>query len=150
MYEDLTLSLIDISWRWYCWICAILSGIIMILFVFLVPETRFERPSAAINALAIDDADIESNIAYDKETVTEGARAIEDVDKMVAPTPSLSTTQDRKKSYLQTLSLWSGRSKETGLFALFIRPFPLILYPTILWATLACKSENHFRARVSL
>ena len=117
----------------------------MILFVFLVPETRFERPSAAINALAIDDADIEPNEAFDEKTVTKGVSTVEEADRTtVALNPSLSTTQHQKKSYLQTLSLWSGRSTEPGLFALFIRPFPLVLYPTVLWATLACKSGKAF------
>lgn len=49
-----------------------------------------------------------------------------------------------KKSPRQLLSLWSGVLKETSLVEVFLRPFPLIAYPAVLWGTLACKfSERH-------
>ncbi len=41
-----------------------------------------------------------------------------------------------RKTWVQELSLWSGVSSETSLFGMFVRPFPMFLYPCVIYAFL--------------
>jgi len=50
---------------------------------------------------------------------------------------STEITPTAKKSYLQELKPWSSINPNTTYFNLFIRPFPLILYPAVFFAFLA-------------
>jgi MFS family permease len=46
-------------------------------------------------------------------------------------------TEVPKKTYLQEISLWSGVPAHTNLLKMFIRPLPLIAYPSVIYAFLA-------------
>ncbi|KAI0019603.1 major facilitator superfamily domain-containing protein [Xylariomycetidae sp. FL0641] len=41
------------SWRWYYWLFAITLGVSIVTSIFLLPETRFRRPAAALNGQVI-------------------------------------------------------------------------------------------------
>jgi hypothetical protein len=42
-----------------------------------------------------------------------------------------------KKPWSQQLKLWSPLPKDLSLFELFLRPWPLIVYPEVIFSTLA-------------
>ncbi|CAK7218015.1 hypothetical protein SEUCBS140593_003400 [Sporothrix eucalyptigena] len=111
-----------IGWRWFNWIATILCGITFVAVVFFVPETRFERQ--------YDRGIAESEDGQEGESKT-AAVEVEHVDSHAdASIPA-------RKSYWKQLSLWSGVPSDTNFFAIFFRPFPLIIYPAVLWGVLS-------------
>ncbi|KAL1895032.1 hypothetical protein Sste5346_005452 [Sporothrix stenoceras] len=110
-----------IGWRWFLWISMILSGITFVAVIFLVPETRFERQyDEGIAGVDRDEGESKS-AALDVEQVSATGNALLPV----------------RKSYWQQLALWSGIPKDTSFFAIFLRPFPLLVYPAVFWGVLS-------------
>ena len=48
----------------------------------------------------------------------------------------------KRKTWIENLSLFSGIDKESSIFHLFLRPFPLIVYPAVIWAILGCENPH--------
>jgi len=108
--------------------------------VFFVPETRFARDFSAsletTNAVASsptfspssEETPVPSDIDEEKHVYTSTTEP--------HSPPHTTWNQVPKKSYLQSLTLWTGVPRDVNLFELFIRPFPLILYPSIMFAFL--------------
>ncbi|OAL06115.1 MFS general substrate transporter [Phaeosphaeriaceae sp. SRC1lsM3a] len=109
----------NLSWRWHKWIAVILTALNFLCVVLFVPETRYQRLE---------------NSAGDDETMTETQdKAIHT--KAVRRPSEESIEQAPKKTYVQGLSLWSGLP-DTNLFKMFIRPFPMIAYPAVIYSFL--------------
>lgn len=120
------------SWRWHKWIAVILTGVNFVAVVLFVPETRYDRCSTAL-------ASTESRPATASASADE--LAVTDRKSASATAHLVSYTQSHpsefpKKEWRQGLSLWSGTAKDTNLLKMFIRPFPLIIYPAVLFAFL--------------
>ena len=117
------------GWRWFNWMSTIIAGIIFVSVSLLVPETRFDRRQSdgSINLLAPAKDHDKKYSVEECEHHTDNATA------------HSATTVTKKKSYLQQLSLWSGTAEGINYASLFLRPFPLLLYPAVLWAMLSCK-----------
>lgn len=124
------------GWRWFCWLCAILSGINFLAIFFFVEETRFDRSTTPLTV---------QNSHAVQEKSSPGLQ-MEQLEK-----PELSTTEEAsppavsdseltgvKKTYIQGLSLWSGVS-EISFFSHFMRPYLMIVYPAIIWAMVTCE-----------
>jgi MFS family permease len=112
------------GWRWFSWFCAIISGMNFLAIFFFVHETRFNRiPQEAPS--------VQGSGSFDKGSIPAHVEKV---------TSSSSSTDlvGVKKTFLQTLSLWSGTSKESYL-SHFLRPFLLVVYPAVVWGILACK-----------
>lgn len=73
---------VNLSWQWYYWIFVILSIVGFIAAIFLVPETRFERPATAIdgqmtkvdaygNLVVLSDEEAEIELARQQSHVSE-------------------------------------------------------------------------------
>lgn len=94
-----------------------LIALTLILAFFTFPETVFIRP-------------IEIDVDHEP-TLTE---------KCDGPTAGLSESSTSsippKKTYLQSLKLFSGTYTEETFWRLFVRPFALILLPPVLWCSL--------------
>lgn len=112
-----------VGWRWYKWLACVLSAINFACVVLFVPETRYSREQQS-----------SSNPSTPSEAVLENAEKT----PVIASTPAeLHPIQEvKKRTWLQELSLWSGTPKDTNLFKLILRPFPLIVYPAVLLACL--------------
>jgi MFS family permease len=115
------------GWRWFSWFCAIISGLNFLAIFIFVHETRFNR-------IPSETASIHESGSSDKGFLPE------QVEK-VNSTASSAELTGTKKTLLQSLSLWSGVSKESYL-SHFLRPFLLIVYPAVVWGILACKSSS--------
>lgn len=120
----INLRLVGAGWRWFCWLCAILSGVNFLGIFLFVHETRFNR---------IDDRASSAHEASDSEK--DLPQAIEQ-----KPTLFVSTTEviGEKKTFLENLKFWSGTGNES-YFSHFLRPFLLITYPAVVWGVIACK-----------
>jgi len=112
------------GWRWFCWFCAIISGLNFLAIFIFVHETRFNR-------MPSNSASVRESGSSDKGFISEH---VEKADSS-SSSAELSGT---KKTFLQNLSLWSGTSKESYL-SHFLRPFLLIVYPAVVWGILSCK-----------
>lgn len=106
-----------LSWRWHKWIAVILTALNFIAVVLFVPETRYQRGETSSSS---SPATSQEHVVDEKTTASSFHRP-----------SSHSTRRLPTKSFLQNLSLWSG-TPPTNLFKMFIRPFSLLLYPSVL------------------
>ncbi|KAA8614739.1 ProP Permease of the major facilitator superfamily [Pyrenophora tritici-repentis] len=111
----------NLSWRWQKWITVILTAINFIAIILFVPETRYKREEVD----GVDDASYPSN----ERIVLTQEKASQDI------IGHGNVQQLPKKTWAQDLSLWSGTS-ETNIAKIFIRPFPMIVYPAVIYAFL--------------
>lgn len=99
------------SWRTIYWAGASMIGCLIILIIFTIPETAYNR--------SYDDSD-EDPVLEDKKN----------------PYRLSTGLLSEKKSYWRTISLFTGeRYTQDSLWKMFTRPFGLILLPPVLWAT---------------
>ena len=94
--------------------------------LFLVPETRFHRhtapPTGPVPAVGT------------VESVDAGSQDLrEDADE------KSDKANDARKSKIQELNPWSGIDHTVSYIQVFLRPFPLIFYPAVAFATLVCE-----------
>lgn len=106
----------------------ILTGINFLSVLFFVPETRYDRNVGISPATTISDTVLPSEDALEKAVSLTG--------RETPGSPVSEQVQAPKKTYVQELSLWSGTPADTNLLKMFIRPFPLIVYPAVLFAFL--------------
>lgn len=131
----------NIGWRWHKWIAVIFTGINFLAVLFFVPETRYERDASKAFGETVSGMSSEEVISSDEETKRASSddegnvvKTATHVAKEVPGAGAKDTVP--KKTYLQQLSLWSGVPKESNIFEMFVRPFPLIVYPAVLFAFL--------------
>jgi MFS family permease len=118
----------DLGYKWTFGICAILFGIWIFLIFFFVPETAYHRgpPKRSPQAVVTEKSTPAGTL--DEKTAMEAQEE--------APSSSATTTTiPKKKSYIQTLKLTSG-IHTTSPGKVFLRPFVMFLYPSIIWAWL--------------
>ncbi|KAI7282566.1 MFS general substrate transporter [Hortaea werneckii] len=128
-----------LSWRWHKWIAFILCAVNWVTVVFFVPETRYERPQTPQGTPIgrSNNPPSPSHSANDEEVGAPVEKTLSSRSKEVDPGVLRSSSEPiRKKTMLQELSLWSGVPKDESLLKLFLRPFPLIVYPAVLYSTL--------------
>ncbi|KAL6241644.1 hypothetical protein RBB50_011426 [Rhinocladiella similis] len=116
------------GWVWFKRIMAIFTGVNFATVVLFAPETRFSR------VLSIPTETDTSSTAIPDErpgekVATDTAHEEECTASVVQPVP--------KRSYLQSLSLWSGTAQDGGILEIFIRPFALIVYPANFFAMIS-------------
>jgi len=119
-----------LSWRWHKWIAVILTAINFLTVLFFVPETRYFRDenqnvsaAPAQQRLPSD----EEEPAVDSEKAAGG---------QVSPVPSTASLAVPKKTWAQELSLWSGVAPDTNIVKMFVRPFPMFVYPSVIYSFL--------------
>jgi hypothetical protein len=114
------------GWRWFAWLCAIISGLNFLAIFLFVHETRFNRmvdQSGAVREVSDSEKDLPQTI-----------------EQKQSPSVSTSEVVGGKKTFLENLNLWSGTSNES-YFSHFLRPFLLVAYPAVVWGIIACKSS---------
>lgn len=140
---------------WTFYFLAIFVGAMLPLIILFVPETSFKRESRfdidtmgnlvrqdggqAIN-FDQDIGLVSSKSAHDDEAApaspekSTGTNSSSSVD---SHQPMNSNAQiPRKKTFVQSLHIFTGRKTDERYLALLLRPFPLFLHPGILWSCL--------------
>ncbi|KAF2709482.1 MFS general substrate transporter [Pleomassaria siparia CBS 279.74] len=115
-----------LDWRWHKWVAVILTGINFFAVLFFVPETRFDRGAVFTSTPAS---------AFDSQANDEKLAMAGIIEPSSRPSSNESTPHVAKKTLSQELSLRSG-TPETSLLNMFIRPFPMIVYPTVVYSFL--------------
>jgi MFS family permease len=116
------------GWRWFCWLCAIISGLNFLAIFFFVHETRFDRTKDRPVSSG-GEVDWKKLNASEKTAI----QTVEDVEPL-----QKQTTTGTKKTLFQNLGLWSGVSNDSFV-SLLMRSYPLIVYPAVAWGIIACE-----------
>ncbi|KAF1983884.1 MFS general substrate transporter [Aulographum hederae CBS 113979] len=120
------------SWRVHKWHAFGLVFLNFLAVLFFVPETQYDRDVNKAMATAVDGASMKSSEAEEvaaEKTVSAAANEVPHPDEG-------QTNQIPKKTWMQEMRLWNGTAKDVNLLEMFLRPFPLIVYPAIMWAFL--------------
>ncbi|CAK7199148.1 hypothetical protein SEUCBS139899_001820 [Sporothrix eucalyptigena] len=126
-----------ISWRWHKWIAVILTGINFLAVVLFVPETRYLR-DAEQNVGITEDVSghdvsgVQGNGQGSQEKVSHNTIA----QAVTSTSSSSSLAPIPKKTWLQEMHPWSGITPGTSLIRMFARPFPMFVYPSVIYAFL--------------
>jgi len=117
----------DIGWKWTFGVCAILFGVFVILVVFFVPETAYERApiEERYSGIALRQSDLEKDIGDIKQDELAQVES-----RPENPTP------EPKMSYLKSLRIYTGRHSTTPLWKIGLRPLVIFWYPAVFWAFL--------------
>jgi MFS family permease len=139
-----------IHWQWTFYLVAIFMGVSLPFVYFFVPETAYVRSahlnldmasSHNISRKEVDLDEFEEPNA-EAEASNTSPTSPEKVQKTTSTTqeqslPHTSTNgTEGKKTFKETLSLFSGRKSNESFWKLFLRPLPLFAHPAILWACL--------------
>ncbi|KAK4555268.1 hypothetical protein LTR86_007564 [Recurvomyces mirabilis] len=129
----------SLSWRWHKWMAFIFTAVNWIVVLLFVPETRYDRSYLETAPPASSSSDSVQAASTDEENAmgAPAEKVVSSKSKDMSAHPAHHVDQIPKKTWRQELSLWSGVPKDTNLLTMFIRPFPLIAYPPIIFAFLA-------------
>ncbi|KAJ4252321.1 hypothetical protein NW762_010919 [Fusarium torreyae] len=120
----------DLDWRYIYWVSVAVIGFCTILIIFTFPETRYDRSKAA---------NVPRKVTQNEEIINQGNKE-EDIDpKDAHDDVSLSQpphSNQQKRTYWQSLAIFSGIHTQESFSKLFLRPIVLLALPPVLWATL--------------
>ncbi|KAF2502935.1 MFS general substrate transporter [Lophium mytilinum] len=122
----------SLGWRWHKWMAVIFTGINFLFVLFFVPETRYDRtsePSLSANSSS-------QSISSASEEAIDTEKATEPRTKEYPGSPPSGLSPVPKKTFTQEISLWSGVPSDTNILKMFLRPFPMIAYPAVIFAFL--------------
>jgi MFS family permease len=124
------------GWRWHFWVylavsklieqlTGIICGLNALSILLFFPETRFSRTSVMGN----ESVEEIPRVSTEKETPS---------DTVQEPTDSAqhSNLRGTKKTFLQELKPWSTIDTKSNYLGVFLRPWPMIVYPATLYAFL--------------
>ncbi|EJD08432.1 MFS general substrate transporter [Fomitiporia mediterranea MF3/22] len=128
-----------LGWRWTFWLIMIAFGISLVLVIFLMPETMYDRRIASktngIGSFA-DKAELDRNSSPSKSDESREAVDIEEIDR----SPSISTNPQeisqkglKPKTFLEELKPWSY-SGDISFIKSLLRLLPFTLSPAV-WFT---------------
>ncbi|KAF2170128.1 hypothetical protein M409DRAFT_64484 [Zasmidium cellare ATCC 36951] len=118
-----------IGWQWSFWLVAIFTAVLLPAVVLFCPETAYVRD---------DDPDLTptdcSSGSVDMSPDSEKKNDAHFAEHIVAH----SSHRDSRVTFLSRESLmpFNGRKTDEAFWKLFLRPFPMFLHPTVLWACL--------------
>lgn len=96
--------------------------------LFLVPETRFHRHTVPAKG----------SVPATAESIDAGSQDLrEDADEKADRVNDARKT--RSNTRIQELNPWSGIDHSVSYLQVFLRPFPLIFYPAVAFATIVCE-----------
>ncbi|OJD34923.1 mfs transporter [Diplodia corticola] len=131
---------ISLDWRYGYWIAVALIGSATVLIIFTFPETEFDRAAAVVSdSDSIRDLECRKGSDFSVEA--------QRVESTSADSPARSSSHAQphahahpppppKRSFVQSLRIFSGVHTQESLGKLFWRPVVMLALPPILWATL--------------
>ena len=117
-----------IGWKWSFYLIAIFSAALLPFLIFFVPETTYPRPEPT------------SELPSKAATATTNSGGFHNSLPTSLDKEHLTTYQEGnpppKATFTQSLALFNGRKTSESFVKLFLRPFPLLFHPAVLWAML--------------
>ncbi|KAF5656720.1 major facilitator superfamily transporter [Fusarium heterosporum] len=120
------------DWRYIYWVAVALIGSCTVLIIFTFPETVYNRNGNPDETRAINDPDTD-HTQHIKDEVRD--TEIVQSEHVTVNRPS-AYSFPQKRTYWQSLSIYSGVHTKESFFKLFFRPIVLLSLPPVLWATL--------------
>ena len=130
-FTSITKCIPGVGWQYFLWLSTALTGFNFLTVILFVPETRFVRD---IDCSMVG---VENMIA---ESSKEQAVPVQ-IERAHPQTRSAEATTGVRRTWAQQLNPWSGVDNTTSFIELFLRPFPLIAYPAVIWAILGCRKH---------
>lgn len=120
-----------LGWRWFAWICTIVTALNLAAVFLFVPETRFKRLGTAslVNRQAVDrnTSDHEKDAPVHLETADHAG-------DMIAP-------REDRQPWFEALGIWLGSDSDEAFLKLLLRPLLLVAYPAVLCGILSCEPQ---------
>lgn len=136
----------EIGWPWTFYFIAIFMGVMLPLVVFFVPETAFNRASHLNTDMEqeqhpLTEKSLESQSSSSHTPPSTSAHLTTTTEKTTTTPASTSRTKPlhhpaQQFSYIKSLSPFNGRKTSEPFLKLLLRPLPLFLHISILWACL--------------
>ncbi|KAJ3533535.1 hypothetical protein NM208_g7943 [Fusarium decemcellulare] len=125
LFSALIIQRLGMSWAFY--IISMFICLSCVMMFFFMPETKYRgaRPVASImqRGKGEDDGEKPSDQKIEDAITARGQLEVE-------------ATSTPKLSFLGELSLWPKPDSDVSFRKVFLRPFILLAYPTVLWACL--------------
>ena len=112
MFSGFIVQALGMSWAF--WIVAMFIAANWISILFFMPETKYTGPRPQI--IASSSSDVPSSKERERVSVSEDFTTV------------------AKKTWLQELQFWSKGDPNVNLLHVFLRPFVLLAYPTVVWS----------------
>jgi MFS family permease len=117
----------NLGWKWLFHLCIVFTGLQTLLVFFFYPETQFKREQI----LNIDET-VEGELVVKGQAVHDHVRHAEE-SKAEATTAQVYLSTPAKKSYLQSLAVYTGIYTPENLLQLIIAPFASCANLAALW-----------------
>lgn len=112
-------------------VCAIFFGVLMFCIVFLVPETAYRR-DRVVPVLVSDEVKtgIHMKLGHEHDP--------QHFEKVVTTHQgsTSSSPKEKRHTFLQSLSVFTGRYSNAPMWKIMLRPVVMWFYPAVLWAFL--------------
>lgn len=126
-----------IGWQWTFYFVSIFTGIGIPIVFFFIPEVAYRR-AANLNTDILTDRVTHRSSVINDSVINDGELVKEPLQE-----PALNGSQEHtegplpeKKTWVQQWKPFDGRKTDESYWKLLLRPFPLFLHPSILWACL--------------
>ncbi|KAI4135247.1 MAG: hypothetical protein L6R39_007851, partial [Caloplaca ligustica] len=136
----------EIGWPWTFYFIAIFMGVMLPLVVFFVPETAFKRANHLNTDMEqeqhpLTEKSLESQSSSSHTPSPSTSATLTTTTEKTITSTSTSRTETphhppQQVSYIKTLSPFNGRNTSDRFLKLLLRPLPLFLHFSILWACL--------------
>ena len=114
-----------LGWRYMFIITACLMFPFWLMTIFFVPEHAFRRAQIYnTDTSSTDDLVVLSKVEHKQEDLVQNASYSEHV---------VTGAQDKPRTFLQSLSPYSGTYSDVNILKLFVRPIPLMIYPAAIY-----------------
>lgn len=136
-----------LGWQWTFYMLAIFSGAMLPLVIFFVPETTFVRDDYLNSDFSRTDNTRMYPSGHElKQSPPSPPSQSSSMNGQFAPSQDKQGNHStirplpdhipQRTPYMQTLLPFNGRKTTVPYYKLLLRPFPLFLHPSILWACL--------------
>ncbi len=130
------------NWKWIVWWILILNGVLLVLQIFCMEETLFDRnkPSIVIengdsNPQLLPEFNVDKTVHISLSTTLVPQSNSTDRERSILT--GLESSPIPKKTYRQRLRLWSPEQRSSdSILKLFFFPFSTIRYPAITWCSI--------------
>lgn len=128
------------GYRWAFGVCAIFFGVLMFAILFLVPETSFRRDAVVLVPVHEQASEEDEKASHEHVTLKLGhehdrSQSRGEGDRHLSYAVSHGLTEP-KKSYIQSLKIFTGRYSYAPMYKIFTRPVILFFYPAVFWGFL--------------
>lgn len=149
---------INHGWRTIYWVSLALIAACTVLVVLAFPETIYKRSEAEqgedpdlkpITPLNKPYAEHHEHGDEKEKAASDGTPMEKDIEATAKPSSPSEAEMPAKRTYLQSLRLFSGTYTEEPFWQLFIRPIVLLTLPPVFWATLVMSGTIGFLVAIT-